>query len=91
MPSEMRCVGVKRNVTEHTVESRVEREMSNRCNACGVLFTDHNGIQGTCQDNLKLRAALVALVGMLREERQFAESLAVRNAERVLDGNEGEG
>ena len=60
--------------------------MSNRCNACGVLFADHNGIQGTCQDNLKLRAALVALVGMLREERQFAESLAVRHAERVLDG-----
>ena len=64
--------------------------MSNRCNACGVLFTDHNGIQGTCQDNLKLRAALVALVGMLREERQFAESLAVVAANRVLDGLETE-
>ena len=64
--------------------------MTNRCNACGVLFVDHMGIIGTCRDNLKLRAALIALLGMLREERQFAESLAVRNAENVLDGMETE-
>ena len=64
--------------------------MSNRCNACGVLFTDHNGIQGTCQDNLKLRAALIALVGMLKQERQFCDTIPVVNAERVLDGTETE-
>ena len=59
--------------------------MSNRCNACGVLFADHNGIQGTCQDNLRLRAALIALLSLLQQER-FADTIAVRNAERVLDG-----
>jgi hypothetical protein len=59
--------------------------MSNRCNACGVLFTDHNGIQGTCQDNLRLRAALIALLSLLQQER-FADTIVVRNAERVLDG-----
>ena len=60
--------------------------MTNRCNACGVLFAKHMGIQGTCQNNLKLRGALVSLLGMLREDRTFAECLVVRNAERVLDG-----
>ena len=64
--------------------------MSNRCNACGVLFADHLGIQGTCQDNLRLRAALIALVGMLKQERQFCDTIPVVNAERVLDGIEGE-
>jgi len=60
--------------------------MKNRCNSCGVLYTQHNGIQGTCADNLRLRGALVSLLGMLREDRKFAECLVVRNAERVLDG-----
>lgn len=64
--------------------------MTNRCNACGKLFTDHLGIIGTCQENLRLRAALIALVGMLKQEKQFCDTLAVRNAERVLDGNETE-
>jgi hypothetical protein len=59
--------------------------MKNRCNSCGVLFTDHNGIQGTCADNLRLRAALVALLSLLQQER-FADTIAVKNAERVLDG-----
>jgi len=59
--------------------------MKNRCNSCGVLFTDHNGIQGTCADNLRLRAALIALLSLLQQER-FADTIAVRNAERVLDG-----
>ena len=59
--------------------------MKNRCNSCGVLFTDHNGIQGTCADNLRLRAALVALLSLLQQER-FSDTIAVRNAERVLDG-----
>lgn len=59
--------------------------MKNRCNSCGVLYTDHNGIQGTCADNLRLRAALVALLSLLQQER-FADTIAVRNAERVLDG-----
>lgn len=59
--------------------------MKNRCNSCGVLFTDHNGIQGTCADNLRLRAALIALLSLLHQER-FADTIAVRNAERVLDG-----
>jgi hypothetical protein len=49
------------------------------------LFTDHNGIQGTCRDNLRLRAALIALLSLLQQER-FADTIAVRNAERVLDG-----
>jgi len=59
--------------------------MKNRCNSCGVLFTDHNGIQGTCADNLRLRAALIALLSLLQQER-FADTIAVKNAERVLDG-----
>jgi len=59
--------------------------MKNRCNSCGVLYTQHNGIQGTCADNLRLRAALVALLSLLQQER-FADTIAVRNAERVLDG-----
>lgn len=59
--------------------------MKNRCNSCGLLYTDHNGIQGTCADNLRLRAALVALLSLLQQER-FADTIAVRNAERVLDG-----
>jgi hypothetical protein len=59
--------------------------MKTRCNSCGVLFTDHNGIQGTCADNLRLRAALIALLSLLQQER-FADTIAVRNAERVLDG-----
>jgi hypothetical protein len=59
--------------------------MKNRCNSCGVLYTDHNGIQGTCADNLRLRAALIALLSLLQQER-FADTIAVRNAERVLDG-----
>lgn len=60
--------------------------MNNRCNACGVLFADHLGIQGTCQDNLRLREALVGLLSMLQQERQFCDTVAVRQAERVLDG-----
>jgi hypothetical protein len=59
--------------------------MKNRCNSCGVLYTDHNGIQGTCADNLRLRAALIALLSLLQQER-FADTIAVRNAERGLDG-----
>jgi len=59
--------------------------MKNRCNSCGVLYTQHNGIQGTCADNLRLRAALIALLSLLQQER-FADTIAVRNAERVLDG-----
>lgn len=59
--------------------------MKNRCNSCGVLYTDHNGIQGTCADNLRLRSALIALLSLLQQER-FADTIAVRNAERVLDG-----
>jgi hypothetical protein len=61
--------------------------MKNRCNSCGVLYTQHNGIQGTCADNLRLRAALIALLSLLQQER-FADTIAVRNAERVLDGND---
>lgn len=61
--------------------------MKNRCNSCGVQYTQHNGIQGTCADNLRLRAALVALLSLLQQER-FADTIAVRNAERVLDGLE---
>lgn len=59
--------------------------MKNRCNSCGVLYTQHNGIQGTCADNLRLRAALIALLSLIQQER-FADTIAVRNAERVLDG-----
>jgi hypothetical protein len=59
--------------------------MKNRCNSCGVLYAQHNGIQSTCADNLRLRAALIALLSLLQQER-FADTIAVRNAERVLDG-----
>jgi hypothetical protein len=59
--------------------------MKNRCNSCGVLYTQHTGIELTCRDNLRLRAALIALLSLLQQER-FADTIAVRNAERVLDG-----
>ena len=59
--------------------------MKNRCNACGVQYTQHDGIEGTCRDNLRLRAALIALLSLLQQER-FADTIVVRNAERVLDG-----
>jgi hypothetical protein len=62
-----------------------EDRMKHRCNSCGVLYTQHNGIQGTCADNLRLRAALIALLSLLQQER-FADTIAVKNAERVLDG-----
>jgi hypothetical protein len=64
--------------------------MSNRCNACGKLFTDHMGIVGTCQENLRLRAALIALLSLAKYEYQLAGTHAFREAERVLDGNETE-
>lgn len=59
--------------------------MKHRCNACGVQYTQHTSTEATCRDNLRLRAALIALLSLLQQER-FADTIAVRNAERVLDG-----
>lgn len=59
--------------------------MKNRCNACGVQYTQHTSIEATCRDNLRLRAALIALLSLLQQER-LADTIAARNAERVLDG-----
>lgn len=64
--------------------------MTNRCVACGKLFTDHLGLIGTCRENLRLRAALVALLSLAKYEYQLAGTHAVREAERVLDGMETE-
>lgn len=64
--------------------------MTNRCTACGLLFTDHAGIIGTCQENLRLRAALVALLSLAKYEYQLAGTHAFREAERVLNGNKPE-
>lgn len=59
--------------------------MSDRCESCGVRFVDHIGLVGTCADNLRLRAALIALLSMLQQEKRFDDTIAVRNAERVLN------
>jgi hypothetical protein len=64
--------------------------MTNRCSACGKLFTDHMGIIGTCQENLRLRAALIALLSLAKYEYQLAGTHAFREAERVLDGSKHE-
>ena len=54
-----------------------------QCLWCAVH--QHTSIEATCRDNLRLRAALIALLSLLQQER-FADTIAARNAERVLDG-----